>query len=615
VLSRSRLLRVCLLLIGALLCACSRDHSAARKLAVLPFENLSGARDLDWVGLGLAEVVTAQLTGTPDIDPAVAPSQREAELSGSSGILRGYYSLVGGRLRVEAVLENTATRRSAASASAVGSPDGILALAGAIARQLDSHARPFSTANQAALRAYVEALTGRDSPQAFERAVAADPAFGAAYVAWAQWLISRAERDRARRVVAASRELGTRIPEVERARLEVLSAELDGDRPAQRRALAFLARATPADASVFQKLGAMDLSARAYQPAVQWYEKALEREPASVALLNEAGYAQAYARDLEAAVKSLSRYRELRPLQANPLDSLGDVNFLLGQFSRAGKYYLEAYAREPSFLMGGETYKAAWARLLAGDLKGADETFAKYLQARQGFRDPLVPYRQAQWEYLTGRRSQAIARLDRVAQEPQPALASLAVAQLSIWMLETGNPARARQYALRTAPSSSLSTVCRFLTEPLASASEWAARAERAFQGPSEAWLKHYALASALLLSKSFPEAAVQLTKLSGETPPGSQDPVDVLLAWALVETGSFKQAEDLLALTPLPDPVREHPLLSLSFPRVLFLRAVVQEKLGRRDQAKANYELFLQLSGDLPMIFGEESRAREALK
>jgi tetratricopeptide (TPR) repeat protein len=603
---RSRFARVCLPLLAALLCACSRDHSAAGKLAVLPFENLSGARDLDWVGLALAEVVTEQLTGTPDIAPAVAPTEREADASGSSGILRGYYSLAGGRLRVQAAIENTATRRSAAGASAVGSPDGILVLANAVARQLDSRARPFTTANQDAMRAYVEA--------SFERAIAADPGFGAAYVAWAQQLISRGERDRARQVVAAGLGLGTRIPEVERARLEALSAELDGNRADQRRALAVLARATPADASVFRKLGEMDLAAHAYQPAVQWYEKALQREPANVALLNQAGYAQAYARDLEAAVQSLSRYRDLRPQEANPLDSLGDVNFLLNQFSPAAKFYLEAYAKEPSFLMSGESYKAAWAQLLAGDLKGADETFAEYLQARQGFRDPLVAYRQAQWEYLTGRRSQAISRLDRVAQDPQPKPALLAAAQLSIWMLETGNPARARQYALRTAPGNSFSTICRFLTEPPASPTEWAARAERAFPDPAEAWRRQYALAAALLLSKDFPAAAVQLTKLSAQTPPGSQDPVDVLLAWALVETGSFKPAEDLLALTPLPDSLREHPLLSLSFPRILFLRAVVQEKSGRRDQARSNYELFLKLSGDLPLVFGEESRARQAL-
>jgi hypothetical protein len=53
---------------------------------------------------------------------------------------------------------------------------------------------------------------------------------------------------------------------------------------------------------------------------------------------------------------------------------------------------------------------------------------------------------------------------------------------------------------------------------------------------------------------------------------------------------------------------------LSLSFPRVFFLRGVLLEHQGRRQDARTNYEMFLRLAGDLPMIFGEEQRAREAL-
>lgn len=606
--------RAWLLLLCVLLCACSKDQRATRKLAVLPFENLSADQELQWVGRALAEVVTAQLTGCPDTDPAVAPSLREAAALGSSGIIQGYYSIVGGRLRIQAVLENTATRRIARTASAAGAPGALLELAGAVARQIDPQARPFSTASDAALRAYVEALSASDPSQDFQRAISADSKFGLAYVAWAQWLVSRGERPRARQVVEAGLGKGTEIAQVERARLQVLAAALDGDRVAERRALAGLARATPADAAVYSKLAAMDLALRAYPAAVQWYEKALERDPDNVALLNEAGYAQAYARDLEAAVKHLSRYRELRPLEANPLDSLGDVHFYLGQFSRAEKFYLDAYARDPSFLLRSELYKAAWARLMTGDLKSADETFGKYLEARQGLNDPLLPYHRAQWEYLTGRRKQAIARLDPVLEGPQPALASLAAAQASIWLLETGNAAQARQYALRAAPGNPFSVACRFLTEPPTSASEWAIRAERAFPEPAQAGLKQYALATALLFSKHFQEAAARWKKLYEETPPGSPDPVDVQLAWALVETGQFALAEPLLANNPIPDSLREHPVLSLSFPRVFFLRGVVLERQGRRQDARTNYEMFLRLAGDLPMIFGEEQRAREAL-
>jgi tetratricopeptide (TPR) repeat protein len=226
----------------------------------------------------------------------------------------------------------------------------------------------------------------------------------------------------------------------------------------------------------------------------------------------------------------------------------------------------------------------------------------------------LVPLRLAQWEYLTGRRKQALARLDQVIQGAQPALASVDAAQMSIWLLETGDAARARQYALRTAPDNPFSATCRFLTQPPASASEWTDRATRAFPEPSQARLRQSVLAYALLISKHFPEAAALWMSLYEQTPPGSPDPLEVPLAWALIETGRFDRAGELLATNAIPDGVREHPFQSLSFPRVFFLRGVLLEREGQRQEARENYDLFLRLSGDLPMIFGQEQRAREAL-
>jgi tetratricopeptide (TPR) repeat protein len=248
-------------------------------------------------------------------------------------------------------------------------------------------------------------------------------------------------------------------------------------------------------------------------------------------------------------------------------------------------------------------------------LKGADQIFSRFLGARQGFHDLLIPFRLAQWEYLTGRRKQAIARLGQMTGGAQPALAALAAAQLSVWMIETGDAARAREYALRAAPAGALAGVCRFLTEPPATASEWEARAERAFPEPAQAAARQFALAVALLYSKQFPEASAVLRKRYDQTPPASPDPVEVPLAWALLESGQVKPAEDLLATNAIPDPLRDSLFLSLSFPRVFYLRGVVLEKQGRREEARANYELFLRFSGDLPGIFGEEQRAREALR
>jgi tetratricopeptide (TPR) repeat protein len=377
----------------------------------------------------------------------------------------------------------------------------------------------------------------------------------------------------------------------------VLAAALQGNRDAERRALIELVRVTPADGSLYRTLANMDLVARAYPDAARWYDQALARDPGNVELLNQGGYAHAYARDLEAAKKALTHYQELRPREANPLDSLGDAHFYLGRFAEAEKYYLDAYAKDPSFLFGAELYKAAWARLMAGDVKGAREAFGRFIQARQQFRDPLTPYRIAQWDYLTGRRKEAQERLEKAVGAPDAPLTTLAAVQLSVWALDSGDPDRARQYALRAAPSNALAVLCRFLAEPPANAEEWDARAVQAFPQSAQAPLRRYALAYALLLSKDFAAAVPRLADIYRQTNPSSPDPVEVLLAWALVENGRFKEAGELLAVNPIPEPLGEHPFLSLSFPRIFHLRGAVLAKEGRGAEAKASLELFRRLS------------------
>ncbi len=582
---------------------------------MLPFENLAADPSLDWMSRGFSESLVLQLTGCPAIEPVSVPTLRDASSIGATRILQGYFSVFRGRLRAEAVLENTATRRMAETASAAG--DNIVEVTATLARQIDPGARPAGTKSVVALKALVQAMSASGAPAAakgFEQAVAADPAFGAAYVAWAQWLVARGDSSRAREVITAARGRGNQIQEIERNRLDLLAAEIRGDRAAERCALDALNRATPADAGVYRSLAGIDLAAHGYASAVQEYEKALERDPDDVLLLNQLGYAEAYARNFESATKTLSRYRDLRPADANPLDSLGDVHFYLGRFGDAARYYLEAYSRDPSFLAGGDLYKAAWATLMAGDRKGAGGLLTKFLEARQGFRDALVPYRQAQWEYLTGSRKQAIGRLSRFADTAKGAAGSLAFSELAIWSLETGDRGRAHAWAMRAAPAGTLTTILRFLTGPPATPSEWAARAEDEFPRPAQSGVKEYALSYALLFAKEFAAAVPKLTRLYQQTPPSSLDEVNALLAWAFVESGQLKEAGPLLETNAIPDPIGEHVLLSLGFPRVFYLRGVWLERQGRREEARMSYRRFLDYSGDLPMIFGEEQRAKAAL-
>ena len=85
--------------------------------------------------------------------------------------------------------------------------------------------------------------------------------------------------------------------------------------------------------------------------AVAEYRKALEIEPEDPAALNQLGYAEAYAGDLARRYGRLRRYQALRPAEANPLDSLGDVNLMSGRLSEAESFYTEAAAR-PQVLSG-----------------------------------------------------------------------------------------------------------------------------------------------------------------------------------------------------------------------------------------------------------------------
>jgi hypothetical protein len=146
-----------------------------------------------------------------------------------------------------------------------------------------------------------------------------------------------------------------------------------------------------------------------------------------------------------------------------------------------------------------------------------------------------------------------------------------------------------------------------FVTQPPASASEWALRAERAFPEPAQASLKNISRVYALLFQKDFAGALPLLREMYAAWNISDRNAgLPVLLAWCYVETGRPQDAVPLLAMNPAPDPSGLSPFVSLHFPRLLYLRGVIDER-----QRKQQFELFLKLSGPDPLMWGEEARAR----
>ena len=77
------------------------------------------------------------------------------------------------------------------------------------------------------------------------------------------------------------------------------------------------------------------------------------------------------------------------------------------------------------------------------------------------------------------------------------------------------------------------------------------------------------------------------------------------------METGRGQDAGPLLRFNPVPSPDGPSLFVSFYFPRLYYLRGAEAEKAGRAEEARADFKVFLELSGPDPLIWGEEKKAR----
>ena len=389
-------------------CGCARRAAApsTERLALLRFENLGADPSADWIGRALSEVVTSELAGAPGIyalpssrihsfervlgarpvsAPGISTERGLALAAGANRLAYGEYTVRSGEIQARMTTEDPRTGKMNAVVSYSGPAGDVVAAASVFARAIWKEAPAYSTRNSAALQAFVDALESFDRPsvaQSLDRAIAADPDFGPAFRLLAQWKAQR--QDRAGALALLDQALARNLPPVERARLEVDSADLRGDPAARSRAYATLARLSPSDPLAWRALAETAMAAHAYQNSVNAWEKSLEIEPQDAAALNQAGYAAAYAGDLAAATAFLSRYQSLAPADSNPLDSLGDVNLHAGRLREAEGFYLQSARKNAHFEADGSLLKAAMARLMTGDIGGADALFQQYARGPRG---------------------------------------------------------------------------------------------------------------------------------------------------------------------------------------------------------------------------------------
>jgi tetratricopeptide (TPR) repeat protein len=630
-----------LILASILLAACARKPgpTGPDRIAILRFENMSGDLSADWQGRALSEVLIQELGGIqsnrlhafdrvlgvhPASAPGISAESTQAIVAGATQIGYGEFAVRDGKLQARLTVEDPRTLKVVKVAEAIVPAGDVLGAAASLTRQITSKPAPYGTRSNEALMHYTRAIETADAASTereLEQAVAADPDFSAAYIPLAQTLAQR--RERAGAMALLERGLarpGT--PETSRTRFEVELAELRGDSAGRMAALAKLARLEPSDGTVWHALGDVAMARHEYTQARQAYDKAVVLAPQDADLLNSLGYAAAQSGDLDAAVSALKRYRALRPKDANPFDSLGDAYLVSGRLGEAESYYLEAQKLDPTFLNNSELLKAAVARLLTGDVSAADKLASQYFDARRQAKDPATDYRRAQWDWITGRRRQAMRELESFARGADSVstlrdAASRAWSDLAVWQLMLDDRSAAAQSAqkaitLATPASAGNAVVSRFVSLPEATAAEWASRANQQFGAQTP--IRNIALAYALLLSRQLAAAQSLLEPMWHNGAPLTDEGLPVLLGWCYLETGKTTEAESLLRLNPIPPAGGPGAFSGMYLPRLFYLRGTLAAKAGRPQEARTEYRKFLDLSGPDGLIWGEEKKAQAVL-
>jgi Flp pilus assembly protein TadD len=386
------------------------------RVAFLTVDNLSGDDSLSWMRDAIPVMAGTQLAGVGKIVPVRGSDSTDAARERAQHIVHGYFDQRGGKLHFEFSIEDAATHEM----RPVIAEGGALEAATALSKAIDSGARPFSTSNAEALAAW-----GRRD---FARATELDPDFGQAWLDWVQ-SVGAVQPGVAQEAAAKALARPTLRSEVDRARLQLLAAQLAKDDAGISKAGAELSAMLPKDGGLARMLGERESIARHYAEAVRLLQRAAAVEPEEFATLNTLGYAQFFAGDLEGARKSFQAYGKHPGQEANAADSEGEILFMAGKFTESENLFRKAHNLKPEMLQGGDLQKAAYARWLGGDMAGADRIFEEFLKYRLDNKDKITDWRRGVWYYATGRAPQAVTALEKIQGE----IAPLAQQQIAFW--------------------------------------------------------------------------------------------------------------------------------------------------------------------------------------
>jgi hypothetical protein len=543
-----------------------RARPPVERLAVLPFENLSGDPGQDWLSGALSEVTVAQLAGMPDLMGFGVRSSGEAAGRYATRLVHGSWQKAGAGFELRLEVESAANHSfQNETRSTVGAAEALLEQAardaGALRRM--SRGKPAAVesvkASGEAWRAYGASTQAADLETALAKAAEATRAEPGFTLAWHRRLELLLASGRASQVVEVAAQAAQSVPAADRPLIAWLGSAGAGDRQGAGRAAVAWAVRHPADADLQVEAARAAHSGRDFAAAARLFANALRLRPQDAEWWNQAAYSQGYAGDWDGARRSLVEYARLAPASPNPGDSLGELMMRAGRWDEAAAAFREVARKAPQFLAGEPMRKAAYARLYAGDLAGARAGMERYFAAHTV---PSAGLEKAVWLRISGNRAGSLAALQALGENPAAKLIG------SLWSLEEGGSATPRTDF-----------------------------------GPE----------AALLAQRRFAEAAALLRRRLVSIEPAAETSVRELLAWCEVEQENWGEARKLLSAWPIPLPADWlQPFHYL--PRTLYLRGVLAAREKRAEQARRHLEMYLQLAAASSDPFQHVAKARGLL-
>jgi tetratricopeptide (TPR) repeat protein/tRNA A-37 threonylcarbamoyl transferase component Bud32 len=379
---------------------------AAKALAVVEIENMSGDISLNWLGGGVAELLTTNLAQARGLDVistervrglisrrtkgqgTLPPGEAQdvAKDAHADLFLSGALLKVGPRLRLDLRVQETGTGKvlfadkvEGDNAEAVfGMVDQ--ATAGILSKLTpgETPARPnvaaSLTSNVQALRAYEEGVSFidrilmEDAQRALQRATELDPQFAMAYFQLADTLFFFGDFAAVRHAIARAREIANRqsLPRQQKLLIQAAQLRYDGRLEEADELLRSVIHEFPREVDPRFQLCMIRLREWKYSATPPIAEEILRLDERQPLVYNDLGYAYGLAGDVPQALAALDRYASLLPPNdPNPIDTRGDVLALNGRYEEALAAYRKNRGLNPSWLWGSAP-KIAPTYLCAG---------------------------------------------------------------------------------------------------------------------------------------------------------------------------------------------------------------------------------------------------------